>query len=142
MKSLQLSIQFKPLLLFISQLFLFHNIYGTSTPQRAALPGEQIFRKLRRKGQGQATRSACQQSAQHLCISRFEANMPWNESWIGFVWTNYGDLSRGMAPAVNARESPPESSLDLGFGWFRKVVSQELVRALIVRARKNIGFRI
>ena len=45
---------------------------------------EQIFRKLRRKGQGQATRSACQQSAQHLCISRFEANMPWNE-WEGVL---------------------------------------------------------
>lgn len=95
MNWLQLSIQFKPLAYF-SPVFVpqhLRNIEVSSGNQQnkkhhhderipSTSPGEQIFRKLRRKGQGQATRSACQQSAQHLCISRFEANMPWNESRI------------------------------------------------------------
>lgn len=39
---------------------------------------EQIFRKLSR-AVGGATIQSCRQSAQQLCIARFEANLPWKE---------------------------------------------------------------
>ena len=42
--------------------------------------GEQIFRKLSRAAGGASIQN-CRQSAQQLCIARFEANLPWKARW-------------------------------------------------------------